>query len=120
MIQATLISERPTFIASIKGIAVYLDNWALKVFAKTKPELGERFIRAIRRGGDVLFSTSHAIEALGPQEESSEAFKSFLNRIGPHWYPISGNIFTVMEREKKGMSRSDCGYDGELLTAYFK
>jgi hypothetical protein len=120
MIRATVISGKPTFIASVRGIAIYLDNWALKAFAKTNPQLGERFIRAIRSGGDILFSTSHAIEALGPQDESSDAFKSFLNQLGPHWYPIAGNVFNVIEREKKGKSRSDCGYDGELLTAYFK
>ena len=50
MIQATVISGKPTFIASIRGIAVYLDNWALKAFAKANPQLGERFIIVIRSG----------------------------------------------------------------------
>ncbi|MFZ1008757.1 MAG: hypothetical protein WAN65_18105 [Candidatus Sulfotelmatobacter sp.] len=120
MIRATIISGKPTFVASVKSVAVYLDNWAVKTFAKNNPQLGERFIRAIRSGGDILFSTSHAIEALGPQDGSSDAFKSFLNQVGPHWYPIAGNIFAVLEREQRGMSRTDCAYGEELLTAYFQ
>jgi hypothetical protein len=75
---------------------------------------------AVQNGADVLFSINHVIEALGPQEKSSDAFKAFLNRVGPHWYPMTANVFQVLEREGQGASRSACGYDGEMLIAYFK
>lgn len=120
MIQATIVSGNPSFEASVSGIAVYLDNWAIKAFAKGDARLRQRFIRAVRNGGDLLFSASHAIEATGPQGKSSRAFKSFLNQLGAHWYPIHANVFVVVEREKQGMSRSDCSFDGELLRAYFQ
>jgi hypothetical protein len=120
MIRATLISGNLSFEASVNGIGVYLDNWAIKALAKGDARLRRRFIGAIRKGADILFSTSYAIETLGPQGKSSRAFKSFLNRLGAHWYPVAGNIFEVIEREKRGMSRTDCGFDGELLRAYFQ
>ena len=99
---------------------VYLDNCAIKAFAKGDARLRQRVIRAVRNGGDLLFSASHAIEATGPQGKSSRAFNSFLNQLGAHWYPIHANVFVVVEREKQGMSRSDCSFDGELLRAYFQ
>jgi hypothetical protein len=120
MIQATIRSGHPALEASVNGIAIYLDNWAIKSLAKDNPELSERFIAAVHKGADVLFSMNNVVEALGPQGKSSDAFKAFLNRLGPHWYPMTGNYLRVIEREDKGWSRSECGYDGEMLVAYFK
>jgi hypothetical protein len=106
--------------ASVGGIAIYLDNWAIKAFAKGNPELSERFIATVKKGADVLFSTNHVVEALGPQNKSADAFKAFLNRLGPHWYPVTANVFDVIEREKRALSPSDCGYDEELLISYYQ
>jgi hypothetical protein len=86
VIRATILSGNPSFEASVSGIAVYLDNWAIKALAKGDARLKQRFIRAVRNGGDLLFSASHAIEATGPQGKSSRAFKSFLNQLGAHCY----------------------------------
>jgi hypothetical protein len=120
MIRATIISGEPSLEGSVNGIAIFLDNWAIKTLAKSDPGLGERFIAAVHKGADVLFSMNNAIEALGPQGNSSDAFKAFLNRLGPHWYPMTANYLRVIEREDKGLSPSECGYDGEMLVAYFQ
>jgi len=111
----------PTFGASINGIAIYLDNWAIKALAKGDPVLRERFVAALAGGGaDLLFSTAHAVEIIGPQGASSDAFKTFLNRLGDHWYPVELKVFEVAEREAKGMPASKCCFDEEVLTAFFK
>lgn len=120
MIRATVRSGHPSLEGSVNGIAIFLDNWAIKTLAKSNPELGERFIAAVHKGAGVIFSMNNAIEALGPQGKSSDAFKAFLNRLGPHWYPMTANYLQVIEREDQGLSRSECGYDGEMLVTYFK
>jgi hypothetical protein len=33
--------------------------------------------------------------AARPQERSSEAFKTFLNQLGDHWYPVLLDVFEV-------------------------
>jgi hypothetical protein len=110
----------PTFVASVDGIAVYLDNWAIKTLAKGDPGLRQRFVAALRGGVDLLFSTAHAVEIIGPQGASSDAFRSFLNELGPHWFPVELKVFEVVEREARGLELSRCCIDEELLTAYFK
>jgi hypothetical protein len=113
-------NDELTFAASVSGIAIYLDNWAIKALAKDDPALGKRFIAVVHGGADLLFSTAHAVEIIGPQERSSEAFKTFLNQLGDHWYPVLLDVFEAAKREAKGLSTSKCCFDGEVLTAYFK
>lgn len=108
------------FESSVSGIAVYLDNWSIKGLAKGKPEVRERFVAAVHGGADLLFSAAHAIEALGPQGASSDAFKDFLNQLGAHWYPVMTDFFDVLERENRGLTGSQCSFDEELLRAYFQ
>ncbi len=120
MIRATTSSGQPAFAASVNGIAIYLDNWAIKAFAKGDAKLRERFLAVVDNGADVLFSSAHAFEALGPQGRSSDAFRVFLNQLGAHWYPVESNVFKVLERERAGKSGSDCSFDEELLRSYFQ
>jgi hypothetical protein len=112
---------KPTFAASINGIAIYLDNWAIKALAKGDSALRERFVAAFTEGGaDLMFSTGHAVEIIGPQGASSSAFKTFLNQLGDHWYPVELKVFEVAEREAKGLPASTCCLDEEVLTAFFQ
>jgi hypothetical protein len=121
MIRTTIDrSGQPAFAASVSGIAIYLDNWAIKAFAKGDAKLRERFVATVNNGADVLFSSAHAVEILGPQGRSSDAFRTFLNQLGAHWYPVESNVFTVLERESNGMSGSECSFDEQLLRAYFR
>ena len=121
MIRTTISSSgQPAFAASVDGIAIYLDNWAIKDFAKGDAKLRERFVAAVNNGADVLFSAAHVIEILGPQGRSSESFRTFLSQLGAHWYPVEANIFTILDRENRGLSPNDCLFDEELLTSYFR
>jgi len=121
VIRTTISSSgQPAFAASVDGIAIYLDNWAIKNFAKGDPTLRERFVAVVNNGADVLFSAAHVFEILGPQGRSSEAFRTFLNQLGAHWYPVEANLFAILEREGRGMPTNDCLFDEELLTSYFR
>lgn len=121
VITATLNSSgQPALAASVNGIAIYLDNWAIKAFAKGDAKLRERFVAVVNNGADVLFSSAHAIEILGPQGLSSDAFRTFLNQLGAHWFPVEANVFTILERESRGMPGNDCIFDEEFLKAYFQ
>ena len=121
MITATCgANGEPTFLSTVSGIAIYLDNWAIKTFAMDDSPLRQRFITTLHGGADLLFSMGHAFEILGPQGASSNAFKNFLNEVGPHWYPVELDVFKIMNRESSGLRRSACCLDEEQLTAYFR
>jgi hypothetical protein len=113
-------SGKPTFIAFVDGTAIYLDNFAIKSLAKGDALLRQRFVSALHNGADLLFSMGTVGEIVGPQGASSVAFRTFLDELGPHWFPVESLVGTVMDREAKGYSPNDCAYDGEILTAYFR
>jgi hypothetical protein len=108
-----------TFNATVNGIAIYLDNWAIKSLAKGDASLRQRFVATLHNGADLLFSIAHGVEVIGPQGASSLAFKTFLDEVGPHWYPIEFVVFEVMEREAAGMPPDRCCFAEDLLRAYF-
>lgn len=110
----------PTFAAAVNGIPIYLDNFAVKRLAKGDAKLRERFAAACHGGADLLFSVINAVELLGPQGTSAAAIKSFLNELGPHWFPVQMELQTVMDRESKGQDYGACCFCSELLQAYFK
>ncbi|SPF48147.1 hypothetical protein SBA1_810001 [Candidatus Sulfotelmatobacter kueseliae] len=91
-----------TFEASVGGIAIYLDNFAIKTLAKGDPSLRRRFVAALNHGADLLFSFANAAEISGPQGSSSTAIKGFLDELGAHWYPVELVLDTVIEREAAG------------------
>jgi hypothetical protein len=122
MIRATSNFDGPpfTFVATASGLAVYLDNWAVIDLAKGDASRRARFVHAICTGGDLLFSTTNAIELTGPQGKSFDAVKSFLDRLGPHWVPIELNPFKVIEREQKGVSSAEACVSTDFMQAYFR
>jgi hypothetical protein len=109
----------PSFEASVGGIAIYLDNFAIKSIAKGEPSLRRRFIGALSDGADLLFSFANAVEVSGPLGASSAAIKEFLDDVGPHWYPVELVLDTVMQREAAGQPPGACCFAEELLRTYF-
>lgn len=110
----------PTFNASVNGVAVYLDNFAIKCLAKGDAHLRKRFLTACQTGTELLFSITNAVEIVGPQGASSAAIRALLDEVGPHWYPIEMNLHMVLDRESKGYEPGSCCFSDELLKAYFK
>lgn len=108
-----------TFEATVRGIAIYLDTFALRFLARGDRSLRERFVTAVNCGADLLFSVTNAVEICGATGASSEALKSFLNELGPNWYPIEMSLDEVMKREQQGLSPGACCIDEDLLRAFF-
>jgi hypothetical protein len=102
MIFATANSDGPafTFNASLGGLAIYLDTFAIINLAKGDPSRRKRFVSALVRKGDLLFSVSNAADLSGPQGDSQSAVRLFLDEIGPHWFPVELDPFEVVSREK--------------------
>ena len=92
------------FRVTIRRFGVYLDNHSLIDLSKpTNAILRERFILSLHRGADLMFSPINAMEILGPQRQRSvDQVRSFLNEIGPYWFPIESSVMTVIEREAAG------------------
>src|SRR5258707_14908044 len=109
----------PTFSASVNGVAVYLDNFAMKCLAKGDADLRKRFLTACQTGTELLFSITNAVEIVGPQGASSAAIRALLNEVGPHWYPLEMDLNTVLDRESKGYEPGKCCFSDQLLIAYF-
>jgi hypothetical protein len=108
-----------TFETSVRGIAIYLDTFALKSLARGDPSLRQRFVAVVTGGADLLFSVTNAVEICGSTGASSSALKNFLNELGPNWYPIEMSLDEVMAREQQGLSPGACCIDEDLLRAFF-
>lgn len=104
MISATssLDGSALTLNATVSGLAIYLDNFAMIDFASRDRSRRQRFILALQSRGDLLFSVSNAVDLTGPQGKSLEAVRAFLDEVGPHWVPVELNPFEVAERERNG------------------
>lgn len=102
MIRATSSIDDPlfTFDATVSGLPIYLDNWAMGDLAEDDPSRRRRFVDAVRTGGDLLFSVTNVVELAGPKGESFNAVKGLLNELGPHWFPVELNPVKVVEREQ--------------------
>lgn len=108
-----------SFNASVNGIAIYLDNWAIKTLAKGDASLRQRFVAALHGGADILFSIAHAAEITGAQGASSVAFRTFLDELGPHWYPVEFLVFEVVKRESDGSTPDKSCFAEGMLKAFF-
>ncbi len=105
--------------ASVQGLAIYLDNFAIKELAKGDPSRRRRFVEAIHKGADLLFSVTNAAELCGPTGRSFEVIKEFLNELGAHWFPVDLNVLEVVKRESRGESPSACCISMDFMKDYF-
>jgi len=119
MLKAVIANGQLTFESSVRGIAIYLDTFALKCLAKGDVSLRRRFVGAVNSGADLLFSITNAVEISGLTGASSESVKSFLNELGPNWYPIEMELDEVRKREQRGLPPGACCLDGDVLRAFF-
>ncbi len=119
MLKAIIADGQLTFESSVRGIAIYLDTFALKSLARGDGSIRRRFVAAVNSGADLLFSTTNAVEMSGATGSSSDAVKAFLNELGPNWYPIEMSVDEVMTREQRGLPPDACCVDKDLLRAFF-
>jgi hypothetical protein len=107
-----------TLNASVNGTVIYLDTWAFIRLAKEDPSRRKRFIDAVHRGADILFSVTNAAELSGPKEDSAEAVKTFLDEIGPHWFPARLNPIEAVNLEIRGEDPGKVCVDEEFFKSY--
>jgi hypothetical protein len=120
MIRLTCSKDgKPVCTAEMKGVGVYLDNWALKDLAKGCAERRSRFLDALQRGGTLLFSWTNAIELCGPQGASAVAVHAFLDSVGPHWVPLELNPWKAVKREMAGAT-AQAPVSPTFMEAYFQ
>jgi hypothetical protein len=93
-----------TFNASLHGLAVYLDNFALVSLSKGDTQRSRRFVNALKSKGDLLFSVSNVVDLSGPRGRSLDLIRNLLDEIGPHWIPVELDPFEVVKRELNGVS----------------
>jgi hypothetical protein len=55
MLRAVIANDELTFESSVRGIAIYLDMFAVKLLAKGDSSLRQRFVAAINHGA-ICFS----------------------------------------------------------------
>jgi|ERR1035437_1741571 hypothetical protein len=60
----------------------------IKELAKGDASRKRRFLAAVNRGAELLFSVANAAELTGFQDGSSREVRAFLEEIGPHWFPV--------------------------------
>ncbi len=108
-----------TLNATVSGLAVYLDNWSLIDLAKGDPSRRKRFVDAVGTGGDLLFSATNAAELTGPQGRSLDAVRTFLDEVGPHWFPVELNPFVVVNRELEGAVPAESCISTDFMKQYF-
>jgi hypothetical protein len=89
----------PEIKISLEGVPVFLDQFAIKKLAKEDSARRGRFTKAMRSGGDLVFSVSNAAELTGPTGESAERIKEFLSGLGAHWFPVEMDAKVVSDRE---------------------
>ena len=94
----------PVIVAKLEGVAVYLDNWAIIELANGDPKRRERFVKALKACGSLMFSFTNSIELGEAEGQPSERVRAFLDEVGAHWLPIELNPWTVMNREVRGQT----------------
>ncbi|MEE9159866.1 MAG: hypothetical protein V3U60_15965 [Gammaproteobacteria bacterium] len=107
------------FTATVSGLAIYLDNFALISLAKGDPLRRKRFVDAVRTGSDLLFSVTNAAELTGPQGRSLEAVRTFLDQVGRHWFPVELDPFEVANRELKGATVAESCVSKDFMKQFF-
>lgn len=109
-----------TFNATVCGLAVYLDNWAVIGLAKGDTSRRRRFVDALHSGADLLFSVANAAELAGPQGQSADTVRAFWDELGPHWFPVEPNTFEVVNREWAGAAPDAACVSSDFMRSYFR
>jgi len=118
MIRATADADGLRFNASVNGAAVSLDTWAFINLAKGDPSRRQRFLSTIHSGVELLFSVTNAAELSGPQGRSADVVRTFLDQIGPRWFPAKHDVTEVIKLEIECKSPDAACIDQQFLKSY--
>lgn len=104
MMTITRIDDHYRLSGVVRGIAVYLDNFAIIRIAQGSQKRRGRFLNCLSDGSaDLLFSVANSIDLVG----SSKTVKAFLKQIANHWFPVDLSVNAVCKREEQGLKGAD-------------
>ena len=106
--------------ASIRGMAIYLDTFAVIGLAKDDQRRRQRFLDTLHSGADVLFSVSTLAELSRLPSHAIEVVRSFLNDIGPNWFPVELDATKVVKREKDLSREGAACLSMQFINDYFR
>jgi len=120
MIEFTVEKDSVLCVAELNGrFGVYLDTDSLIDLAKKSECRRQRFLRALHKGGDLLFSWTTALEIAGTAGDTTAAIRSFLDGVGPYWTPLELNPWKVVRRGAAGVS-AQAAVSETFMEAYFR
>jgi hypothetical protein len=67
---------------------------------------------------DLLFSVTNVAELSGPKGRSAEAVKTFLDEVGPRWFPGKFDVTELIKAEQRGKSQGTVCVDETFLKSY--
>jgi hypothetical protein len=104
MMRITRVDDQYRLIGVVRGIAVYLDNFAIIRIAQESLERRDRFLNCLSdKSADLLFSVANSIDLVG----SNKTVKAFLKQIANHWFPVDLSVNEVCKREEQGLTGAD-------------
>ena len=104
MMTITRIDDHYRLSGVVRGIAVYLDNFAIIRIAQKSQQRRDSFLNCLSDGSaDLLFSVANSIDLVG----SNKTVKGFLKRIANHWFPVDLSVNEVCKREEQGLKGAD-------------
>jgi len=103
----------------VRPPAIYLDQDSLHDLAEAKPRQ-KRFRDIFERKGTLLFSWTNVMDIAGPQGETKDEIRGFLDALGPFWIPLEMNPYEVVRKEQglKPSSGTPCVSEAFLQTYY--
>jgi hypothetical protein len=103
----------------VEGVRVFLDYFAIKKLAKEDPDRRRRFVEALHKGGDLVFSISNAVELVGPTGGSFDKHRAFLSDLGAHWFVVEMDPKMISDRELAGASTADSFVCKKFMNDFF-
>ena len=92
MMTITRIDDHYRLSAVVRGIAVYLNNFAIIQIAQGSQKRRDRFLSCLSdESADLLFSVANSIDLVG----SNKTVKAFLKEIANHWFPVDLSVNEV-------------------------
>jgi hypothetical protein len=107
MVELVKDGEAFELICSHHPPAIYLDHWALRLFAAERQQLGNNLLCELDRHGTLLVSVMNIREIAGNTGQSAAELRDFLDAIGPRWFPISISPNEVAEQEERFTPREN-------------
>lgn len=104
MLTITKVEDHYRLSGVVRGIAVYLDNFAIIRIAQGAQKRRDRFLNCLSdESADLLFSVANSIDLVG----SNKTVKAFLKQIANHWFPVDLSVNEVCKREEQGLVGAD-------------